>query len=67
MMMLDNTKRHIFVNKLNFLGFSREFSEDRKSLKSIRFVGIYENKFMNMDVPGLLPSFGWFLRWRNKR
>jgi hypothetical protein len=42
-MILDNTKRHIYLNRLNFLGYYTKFEERKTSLRNIKFVGIYKN------------------------
>lgn len=54
--LLSKTKRHVYLNKLNFLGFEREESRQKINLKEIRYLGPYENKFITMHHMGLLPS-----------
>lgn len=59
--MLDNSKRHIYLNRLNFLGYFREFSEERKSLRTVRYEGVYKNEYVTLDHKGLLPSLSKIL------
>ena len=56
MVLLDKTKRHVMLSKLNFLGYERKPKPVRIELKNIRFIGDYENTFVTMDNFGLLPS-----------
>jgi len=56
MVLLDKTKRHVYLSKLNFLGYERKPKPTRIELKNIRFIGDYENTFVTMDNFGLLPS-----------
>ena len=53
---LDKTKRHVFLSKLNFLGYERKPVPVRISLANIRYLGEYENTFITMDNYGLFPS-----------
>jgi len=61
MVVLDKTKRHVFLSKLNFLGYERKPSPRRISLANIRFIGEYENTFITMDNFGLLPSIAQYM------
>ena len=54
--MLDKTKRHVLLSKLNFLGYERKPRPSRISLSNVRYIGDYENTFITMDNYGLLPS-----------
>lgn len=51
-----SSKRHIFLNKLNFLGYLKEPKTERISLREITYMGEYENKSLTMKHYGLLPS-----------
>lgn len=55
-MILDSGKRHIYLNRLNFLGFQTHFKEDKVSLRTVRYIGEYVNEFVALDNKGLLPS-----------
>jgi sRNA-binding regulator protein Hfq len=55
-LVLDHGKRHIYLNRLNFLGYQREFKENRVSLRTVRYIGEYTNEFVTLDNKGLLPS-----------
>ena len=61
-MVLTETKRHVLLNKLNFLGYETAPSPHRVSLRDIRYMGLYENNFVAMDNYGLLPSFSRFMK-----
>ena len=63
MIVLDKTKRHVFLAKLNFLGYERKPKTTRINLDKITYVGEYENTFITMDNYGLLPSIA---RYMNK-
>ncbi len=54
--MLDESKRGVFINRLNFLGYNTKFEEKRYMMGSIKYLGVYTNKFVTMDNKGLLPS-----------
>lgn len=56
MLVLDQGKRHIYLNRLNFLGYMTKFEERRIPLRNIRFMGEYVNKYVTLDNKGLLPS-----------
>jgi hypothetical protein len=56
LLVLDQGKRHIYLNRLNFLGYMTKFEERRISLRDIRFMGEYTNKYVTLDNKGLLPS-----------
>lgn len=60
-MILDNSKRHIYINRLNFLGYQTKFEERKISLRNVKFLGIYKNNFINLDHKGLLPSISKML------
>ena len=53
---LCSSKRHIYLNKLNFLGYHKEPKPDRISLQDIIYIGEYENKSLTLKNFGLLPS-----------
>jgi hypothetical protein len=53
---LCSSKRHILLNRLNFLGYLREPKQERISLREITYVGEYENKALTFKSFGLLPS-----------
>ena len=55
-LVLDQSKRHIYLNRLNFLGYMKKFEEKRISLRSLKFMGEYRNEFVTLDNKGLLPS-----------
>ena len=59
---LDTTKRHVFLNKLNFLGYETAPSRSRISLRDIKYMGDFENKFVTMNNYGILPSFAKFFK-----
>ena len=61
MVVLDKTKRHVFLSKLNFLGYERKPVPKRISLKDISYIGEYENTFVTMDNYGLFPSLAQYL------
>lgn len=56
MVVLDKTKRHVFLSKLNFLGYERKPRPRRISLADVSYIGEYENTFITMNNFGLLPS-----------
>lgn len=60
---LDGTKRHIFMNRLNFLGYYREATNMRINLRNVTYVGEYENESLNMKHYGLLPSLAKLLKY----
>ena len=60
--MLDTTKRHVFLSKLNFLGYETKPKQNRVSLKEITYLGEYENTSVTLDNFGLLPSFAQYMR-----
>jgi hypothetical protein len=63
MMGLDNSKRHIFMNRFNFLGYHTEFTKTRVSLIKVRFMGEYVNKYVTLDNRGLLPSMSRIMNY----
>jgi hypothetical protein len=54
--MLDMTKRHLNLNKLNFLGFVRDPDLARIPLNEVIYLGEFVNKTITMRNMGLLPS-----------
>ena len=62
LILLDTTKRHVLLSKLNFLGYETKPKQDRVSLQSIKYMGEYENTAVTMDNAGLLPSFAKYMR-----
>jgi len=63
MMGLDSSKRHIFLNRFNFLGYHTEFTKSRVPLIKIRFMGEYVNKYVTLDNRGLLPSIARIMNY----
>jgi len=59
---LDESKRHVLLNKLNFLGYETAPKTERISLRDIKYMGEFENKAITMDNFGLLPSFSKFYK-----
>ncbi len=64
--MLDQTKRHIYINRLNFLGYMKHFEEKRISLRTVKYVGEYRNEFVTLDNKGLLPSISRLMNFGGK-
>ncbi|CDW83117.1 UNKNOWN [Stylonychia lemnae] len=62
-MALDASKRHVYLNRLNFLGYHTEMKETRIPLINIRFMGEYTNKYVTLDNRGLLPSFSRIMNY----
>lgn len=61
-MALDQNKRQIYLNRLNFLGYHTRFEDSKKySLRQVRYIGEYVNEFVTMESKGLLPSIGRFM------
>lgn len=58
---LDETKRYVYLNKLNFLGYETAPNTQRISLKDIKYMGEFENRAITMDNHGILPSFSKLL------
>ena len=56
-LLLDKGKRHIMTSKLNFLGYEKKPEARRISLRNIRYLGEFENKFVTTHHQGLPPSF----------
>ncbi len=50
------------MNKLNFLGYETAPSRCRISLRDIKYMGEFENKFVTMNNFGILPSFAKFFK-----
>jgi hypothetical protein len=65
LIVLDKTKRHILLSKLNFLGYERKPKTRRISLANVRYIGEFENNFITMDNYGLLPSIAQYLHRAN--
>jgi hypothetical protein len=63
---LDQGKRHIYLNRLNFLGYMKHFDQRKISLRSIRFMGEYTNKYVTLDNKGLLPSISRLINFGGK-
>jgi hypothetical protein len=61
---LCHSKRHIYLNKLNFLGYFREPKRERISLQDIKYIGEYQNKALTLQNYGLLPSLSRLLNWQ---
>lgn len=66
LIILDNYKRHVHLNKLNFLGFKRKESPKRIPLKRMLFLGKYHNKGLSLNNLGLLPSISYFMNYGNQ-
>jgi hypothetical protein len=43
MIVLEESKRHVLLNKLNFLGYETAPNAKRINLKDIRYMGLFEN------------------------
>jgi len=56
LIMLDVTKRHLMLNKLNFLGYYREENRRKVNLSKIKYIGEFQNTYITMRHMGLLPS-----------
>lgn len=50
------------MNKLNFLGYETAPSKSRISLRDIKYMGEFENKFVTLNNFGILPSFSKFFK-----
>jgi len=59
---LDESKRHVLLNKLNFLGYETAPKTERISLRDIKYMGEFENRSITMDNYGLLPSFSKLMK-----
>lgn len=57
---LDESKRHVLLNKLNFLGYETEPDTKRISLREIKYMGHFENHSITQNNYGILPSFSKF-------
>lgn len=61
---LRENKKQLTIGTLNFLGFLVKYSlaenRERVNLKDIKYVGRYENTFLNLEITGLPPSFSRF-------
>lgn len=60
--MLDESKRHVLLNKLNFLGYETAPKTERLSLREIKYMGEFENRAITMDNYGVLPSFSKLMK-----
>ena len=60
MIALDESKRHVLLNKLNFLGYETEPDTKRISLREIKYMGHFENHSITQNNYGILPSFSKF-------
>lgn len=65
--MLDASKRYIYLNKLNFLGFETAPNRKRVSLREVRYMGEYENTAITNNTFGILPSFAMFYERNRKK
>jgi hypothetical protein len=63
MIVLDETKRHVHLNKLNFLGYYREQKQRRVSLRDVKYMGLYENTAITHNNYGLLPSISRYFNY----
>jgi hypothetical protein len=54
---LDESKRHVYLNKLNFLGYETAPTTKRVSLREIKYMGLFENQSITQNNYGILPSF----------
>lgn len=60
-MTLEEDKMHVLLNRSNFLGFLTQ-AETRVSIGKIRYLGYYQNTFLNFDQnPWLPPSIANYL------
>jgi len=63
-MSLRENKRQVTIGTLNFLGFLIKFDladrRERINLKDIKYIGTFENTFLNLEITGLPPSFSRF-------
>jgi hypothetical protein len=57
---LEESKRHIIINKLNFLGYETAPKLKRIKLSDIKYMGLFENRTVTQQNFGLLPSFALF-------
>ena len=65
-LVLDQSKRHIYLNRLNFLGYMKHFEEKRISLRTVKFIGEYRNEYVTLDNKGLLPSISRLMNFGGK-
>jgi len=62
--MLEPTKKHINLNKLNLFGYQTAKNQNRIGLGQIKFMGLYENKYIQFDQGfGMLPSIAKLINW----
>lgn len=54
--LLDESKRGVFINRLNFLGYHTKFEEKRYLMSTVKFIGVYTNEYVTLNNKGLLPS-----------
>lgn len=59
---LDESKRHVLLNKLNFLGYETAPKTERLSLRDIKYMGEFENRAITMDNYGILPTFSKLMK-----
>ena len=50
--MLDESKRHVLLNKLNFLGYETAPKTERLSLREIKYMGEFENRAIKLMKSG---------------
>ena len=66
-LILDQSKRHIYLNRLNFIGFMKKFEERKYSLRTVRYMGEYRNEYITLDNRGLLPSISRLLNFGKEK
>lgn len=64
---MDESKRNVFLNKLNFLGYETAPKKNRVNLRKITYMGPYTNKFITLDHKGLLPSISRLMNFGGKK
>ena len=64
---LDSSKRHISVERLNFLGYETKPKNRRLSLRSIKYLDDYKNPYMTLDYKGLLPSVSRLMAFGSRK
>lgn len=60
---LDKSKRYVYLNRLNFMGYMTKFKQERINLRDIRYMGVYKNNFITLDHRGLLPSISKLIEY----
>jgi len=64
---LDQSKRDVYLNKLNFLGYQTEVRPVKTNLRKIKYIGEYTNKFITLDHRGLIPSISRLMNFGGKK